>query len=291
MKLIAAVFALSVAVVGVAFAGEPVHREIPYSKKVSLHTPQTYTFHFSIYDAATDGTELWYEEQSVRLKNRNLSHNLGSVIAFADAGAGPLDFSEQYWIQVSYWTGKAWKVIGVRTKLAAAPYAFWGVNDAGQTSSTVAALEARVAALETLLQHFSRNGSDISVTGANLWIKSGSGTTGGAINGLGNLIVGYNELRGAGWTDERTGSHNLVVGKRQNYSSYGGLLAGQGNTTSGEYSSVISGFRNTASGHYSSVSGGHGNTASGTASSVSGGTSRSALAVGNWVAGALFQGF
>lgn len=120
--------ALSVAVVGVAFAGEPVHREIPYTKKVSLYTPKTYTFHFSIYEAATDGTELWYEERSVRLTSKTLTHNLGSVISFADAGAGPLDFSEQYWIQVSYWYRNAWKPLGTRDKLTASPYALGGVN-------------------------------------------------------------------------------------------------------------------------------------------------------------------
>lgn len=124
--------ALSVAVVGVAFAGEPVHREIPYSKKVSLYTPKTYTFHFSIYDAATDGTELWFEDLSLQLKSKTLTHNLGSVIAFADADAGPLDFSEQYWIQVSYWYRNAWKVLGTRDKLTASPYALGGVNPGPQ---------------------------------------------------------------------------------------------------------------------------------------------------------------
>ena len=144
-----------------------------------------------------------------------------------------------------------------------------------------------MAALQDLLQHFSRNGNDISITGANLWIKSGSGTTDGAVNGLGNLIVGYNELR-EDRNDDRTGSHNIIVGTRNNYTSYGGLVAGYsehdfrrltprsaaetGNTASGEYSSVSGGDGNTASGQYSSVSGGGGNTASGDFSSVSGGT-------------------
>ena len=43
-------------------------------------------------------------------------------------------------------------------------------------------------------------------------------------NGLGNLVIGYNELRGAG--DDRSGSHNLVIGSRNNYSSHGGLVGG-----------------------------------------------------------------
>lgn len=132
MKRLAAGFALAFSVILAATAfAEPVHREIPYSKKVSLYAPKTYTIHFSIYDAAIGGTELWYEEKSVRLTTKTLTHNLGSVIAFADADAGPLDFSEQYWIQVSYWYKNAWKVLGVRDKLTASPYALWGVNPTG----------------------------------------------------------------------------------------------------------------------------------------------------------------
>ena len=42
-------------------------------------------------------------------------------------------------------------------------------------------------------------------------------------NGLGNLIVGYNEL-GTPGEDNRTGSHNLVVGHGNSYSSFGGWV-------------------------------------------------------------------
>ena len=127
----------------------------------------------------------------------------------------------------------------------------------------------RVKELETLLEHFSRVGTDVYLTGANLHILSGSGATGGAVNGLGNLIVGYNELRGSG--NDRSGSHNIVVGDRHNFSSYGGLVAGYQNAVSGVFSSVSGGFGNTASGISASVSGGFNNTASGQDASVSGG--------------------
>lgn len=40
-------------------------------------------------------------------------------------------------------------------------------------------------------------------------------------NGLGNLIVGYNESRGG--SDIRTGSHNVVMGQGNNFSRFGGL--------------------------------------------------------------------
>ncbi len=92
------------------------------------------------------------------------------------------------------------------------------------------------------------------ISGINVQIVNDSGTTDGAVDGLGNLIVGYNELRGLG--DDRTGSHNLIVGDEHNYSSYGGLVAGHFNTISGLFASVSGGRSNTASGQYSSVSGG-----------------------------------
>src|SRR5207249_345749 len=56
-------------------------------------------------------------------------------------------------------------------------------------------------------------GRDIVITGANLHIVNGRNDT-DTVNGLGNLIVGYNELRTfTGATNTRTGSHNIVVGK------------------------------------------------------------------------------
>ncbi len=177
--------------------------------------------------------------------------------------------------------------------------------------------ETRIAALEALLTHFSVAGNEVTISGANLNINSGSGTTAGIINGLGNLVVGYNEVRGSG--DDRTGSHNIIVGYQQNFSSYGGLVAGVRNTisgayssvsggansiASGDYSSVSGGLQTTASGIYSSVTGGQFNTASGSASSVSGGqtntasgqwstvsggANRSVSGVGDWQAGSLFE--
>ena len=61
---------------------------------------------------------------------------------------------------------------------------------------------------------------------ANIHVQDGSGDTAGAINGLGNLLIGYNE-NGAGFIPgERDGSHNLLVGEGHRYSSYGGFVAG-----------------------------------------------------------------
>jgi hypothetical protein len=78
-----------------------------------------------------------------------------------------------------------------------------------------------VAALEKRLKHFSLDSNEVVITGANLRIVNGLGTT-DTTTGLGNLIVGYNESRqgnpncpfdSATCTDVRIGSHSVVVGK------------------------------------------------------------------------------
>ena len=138
----------------------------------------------------------------------------------------------------------------------------------------VTELEAENTALKGLLAGVSRNGNDLYIDGANLHVRDGSGDTEGPTNGLGNLIIGYNELRGS--MDNRTGSHNLILGRENNYGSYGGIVAGSHNEISGPYSSVSGGWYNKASGLWSSVSGGGENTASGPYSSVSGGSGNTA---------------
>jgi hypothetical protein len=143
-----------------------------------------------------------------------------------------------------------------------------------EVDNLISNLQNQITALQNLLQGLNRSGNDFIITNANLYIQSGSGATGGAVNGKGNLIIGYNELRGSG--DNRSGSHNLIVGNMHNYSSYGGIVVGYYNTISGSYSSVSGGYGNTASATNSSVSGGEYNTASGNASSVSGGTNNTA---------------
>jgi hypothetical protein len=159
------------------------------------------------------------------------------------------------------------------------------------TKAYVDALEDRIEALEAKLQYLTvvagtvngMPGPHVMVTGANLHVRSGSGATDGTKNGTGNLIVGYNEARGSG--DDRTGSHNIVVGREHNYSYYGGLVAGYHNTVEGGYSCVSGGFNNWASGSHSSVSGGYSNHAVGDDSSISGGSSNSAMNTGSSVSG------
>ena len=113
-------------------------------------------------------------------------------------------------------------------------------------------LEQRVAALETLLKHFSREDNEVFIKGANLHIVNGLGSTDctdeqfvpipDCPNGLGNLIVGYNEPREPEFGENiRTGSHNVVVGQRHNFSRFGGLVVGDVNEISGDFASVSGG--------------------------------------------------
>jgi hypothetical protein len=122
--------------------------------------------------------------------------------------------------------------------------------------------------------------SELTVTGVNVHIVNGLNNT-ETKNGRGNLIIGYNATgNDHGNGDVRTGSHNLILGGQNNYSSYGGFVAGYDNVISNRYASVSGGYYNRASGNQASISGGQSNTASGNQASVSGG-------VGNIASGAL----
>jgi hypothetical protein len=84
----------------------------------------------------------------------------------------------------------------------------------------MAALEKKLSAMK-----FDDAANEVVISGANLRIVNGLGST-ETTNGLGNLIVGYNELRNIpDFPDVRTGSHNVVVGELNNFSSFGGLVA------------------------------------------------------------------
>jgi hypothetical protein len=150
----------------------------------------------------------------------------------------------------------------------------WGLDAQGQEGSSRGSLWQRVSALERILTHFSSvtgegGRPEVVITGANLRIVNGLRGTATA-NGVGNLILGYNEPRHDG-DNERTGSHNVVVGLGLNFSSFGGLVVGRHNAIRGAFASVSGGFDNTASGESASVNGGIFNRASGPSASVSGG--------------------
>lgn len=132
----------------------------------------------------------------------------------------------------------------------------------------------------------------IRLSGVNLQVVNGLGATNGnpvapqavgdaQVNGLGNLIVGYDE----GANAPKTGSHNLVVGTAHSYTSFGGATVGVGNEISAAYASVTGGNGNKASGASASVTGGAGNEATGALSVVSGGISNLASGTNAVVSG------
>ena len=143
------------------------------------------------------------------------------------------------------------------------------------------------------------NGPHIIFSGANVHVRSGSGSTddNNTLTGLGNLIVGYDEQQTEAVS--RTGSHNLIVGGQHSFTRHGGLAAGAANTldgvsafaagvrniASGLGASVAGGTNNAASGDFSSVTGGAGNFAGGGSSSISGGQNNQTTAVASSVTG------
>jgi hypothetical protein len=154
-------------------------------------------------------------------------------------------------------------------------------------SSQISSLQTTVSDLSDKLQYLSVSGTEMYITGANLNIRNGLGATdggSGVTNGLGNLIVGYNE------NDlhfPRGGSHNIVVGAHHGYRSYGGLVAGVENMISFPYASVSGGAFNNARAVGSSVSGGFNNEAAGDYASVCGGNSNRAIGEDSAVSGGI----
>jgi hypothetical protein len=106
----------------------------------------------------------------------------------------------------------------------------------------------------------------IQFSGANVQIVNGEGST-QTTNGGGNLIVGYDENPRQ---EPQTGSHDLVVGPEDGYTSYGAIVGGRDNRALGPYD-LLAGIANETSSEGSSVSGGFENRAAFAFSSIFGG--------------------
>lgn len=186
-----------------------------------------------------------------------------------------------------------------------------------ELEAELSALQAQLGNLLALNDYLSlqtvHGTATVRITAANLQVVNGVGTTESA-DGTGNVLIGYDEERGAGplvcslgtdantgrpvtseeecmaaggalAIDHKSGSHYLVIGPRHNYSRWGGLVAGDTNTSNYDFASVSGGFENVASGRWSTVSGGQGNDGRGESSSVSGGRFNFALGRGTSVSG------
>jgi hypothetical protein len=104
-------------------------------------------------------------------------------------------------------------------------------------------------------------GPHILFSGVNVHVRNGSKATDNndlPYQGLGNLIIGYNEDTSptATLASARKGSHNLVGGSMNSFSSVGGMVFGVQNTARGQYASVLGGSVNLAQGTNSTVYGG-----------------------------------
>ena len=146
---------------------------------------------------------------------------------------------------------------------------------------------AELATLDALLPHLVYLESGVAgkptveLSGVNVQIVDGEGKTATA-NGAGNLVIGYDENPGG---HEQSGSHDLVLGEEQTFTSYGGVLDGYRNAIISPFASVTGGEHNTASGKSSSVSGGTFGTAGALGAAVSGGLGNHASAYGDSVSG------
>jgi hypothetical protein len=111
----------------------------------------------------------------------------------------------------------------------------------------------------------------VQFSGCNVQIVNGMGST-ATENGAGNLVVGYDENTGAqrGHPGAQTGSHNLILGSEQEYTSFAGILTGVENSAQ-EAWAVIAGSQNTVSGQFSTITGGKGGEVSGEWGSITGG--------------------
>ena len=161
-------------------------------------------------------------------------------------------------------------------------------------NAKIAALEAQIAALTALVSEHSSKlqfvsvdegeinklaGPHFIIEGANVHVRGeGPATEDGS--GLGNLIIGFNELD---WMENsepefciepdcpiRTGSHNLVVGPDHSFTHSGSVLFGSKNASYSHHN-VSAGRLNEASGLWSSILGGEHNVARGQSSSILGG--------------------
>jgi len=206
------------------------------------------------------------------------------------------------------------QVTTLRKQLAAARNELTAANTARQSLQVqFSAIQRQMEALSTEVRGLRSNSVldlngyltfDISsgyptalFRGVNVQIVNGTGETQTA-TATGNLIVGYNRpsvgsfICSLGVTESaatcqanhglwaqshKSGSHNIIGGDFNSYSSWGGLVMGMENAMSAPFASIGGGARNRAEGSFASISGGSFNTASGVYGNVAGGFDNHAI--------------
>ncbi len=183
------------------------------------------------------------------------------------------------------------------------------------TTAIITRLNSNVATLNTKTKYLTtgidRNGYPASYfTACNVYIQDGLGSTSGIptdpilsnlildsinppspprTNGLGNLIIGYNEADPNNTAQIVTGSHNLILGGGNSYDSFGGIIDGIDNQISEPYDTIISGYLNQTDALLSVVLDGNSNFVSGQNSTISGGTNNIADGFDSCVSGGAFN--
>lgn len=206
------------------------------------------------------------------------------------------------------------QVTTLRKQLAAARNELTAANTARQSLQVqFSAIQRQMEALATEVRGLRSNSVldlngyltfDISsgyptalFRGVNVQIVNGTGDTQTA-TGTGNLIVGYNRpsngsfICSLGVTESaatcqanhglwaqshKSGSHNIIGGDFNSYSSWGGLVMGVENAITAPGGTIIGGARNRAEGSFASISGGSFNTAGGVYGNVAGGFDNHAI--------------
>lgn len=290
IKIILSCYFCLVLIAWSAFAEEPPHTihfqgMLADTVGTPLNGPKSLVF--SLYDTIDGEVSLWAEAQSVMVYDGLFDIELGAVVPFSSA---KLNFGQQYYLGIKVGSDRE---MTPRQRLGAVAYAFKAYDsdklagkpaadydqyshvtdmmnphqvtpemlgfttDVTMMMGMIFALQNEVTDLNNRLAHFSVGGpdnNDIYIRGANLHIESGANDS-QAVNGLGNLIIGTNEERPE--SNERSGSHNLIIGDRNNYSSYGGFVAGRDNAISAPYAVVGGGLNNTNDAEAATIPGGN----------------------------------
>ena len=191
-----------------------------------------------------------------------------------------------------------------------------------QLERQVSRLTSVVKAQQRLLSTFSMvtvNGSPtLRVTGVNFQVVNGTGIT-ASKNGTGNILIGYDEPNtidteqhcsigtnpvtgdaiftqtactaagGIYSSSHKDGSHYLIVGTQNNYSRWGGIVAGFNNTATYDFASVTGGSFNQAYGQGTQITAGFDNTAVGPLSVINGGARNISTGGSSSISGGIFN--
>jgi len=114
----------------------------------------------------------------------------------------------------------------------------WNTQNAAKLTN----FAPRGQALLEKSKFLARVGSNLVVSGGNLQIRH-SANQDAAANGLGNLIIGYNEL---GAITTRTGSNNLIIGSGHSWKGSNNLISGNTHQVDTNFNALLTGYKNRA---------------------------------------------